>query len=157
MLQKEPERTTIQSTAEEHKRQEYMSKHSSVTARKQHFQSNLSLKFQRKPFTKSSISDHFWPPFGPLDPFWEGSGSQRETERILDTILLDFWWIWGALGYPFGSLLAEKPLRMTSRALFLRFWKSSSKNTEICMISDSLQPSRLSSRAREGSIFTIYP
>ena len=80
MLQKEPKRTTIQSTAEEHKRQEYMSKHSSVTARKKHFQSNLSLKFQRKPFTKSSISDHFWPPFGPLDPFWEGSGSQRETE-----------------------------------------------------------------------------
>ena len=106
MLQKEPERTTIQSTAEEHKRQEYMSKHSSVTARKKHFQSNLSLKFEREPLTKSSISDHFWPPFGPLDPFWEGSGSQRETERILDTIftrlLVDLGSPWVSLWIPFG-------------------------------------------------------
>ena len=62
--------------------------------------------------------DNFWQPFGALDPFWEGSGSQRETERILDTILLDFWWIWGALGYPFGSLLAEQPSKITSRAPF---------------------------------------
>ena len=67
-------------TAEEHKRQEHMSKHSSVTARNKHFQNNISLKIQRKPVTKSSISDHFGAPFGPLDPFRERSGSQRETE-----------------------------------------------------------------------------
>ena len=44
-LQKEPERTTIQLTAEEHNRQEYMTKHSSATARNQHFQNNPPLKF----------------------------------------------------------------------------------------------------------------
>ena len=38
-------RSTIQWTAEEHKRQEYMSKHSSATARNQHFQNNPPLKF----------------------------------------------------------------------------------------------------------------
>ena len=42
---KKPERTTIQLTAEEHKRQEYMSKHSSATARNEHFQCTSSLKF----------------------------------------------------------------------------------------------------------------
>ncbi len=32
-------------TAEEHEKQEYISKHSSVTARNKHFQNNMSLKF----------------------------------------------------------------------------------------------------------------
>ena len=103
-------------TAEEHKRQEHMSKHSSVTARKKHFQSNLSLKFQREPLTKLSISDHFWPPFGPLDALWEGSGSQRETEWILDTVftrlLMDFGNPWVPLWTPF----ARKTTKNTSRA-----------------------------------------
>ena len=90
MLQKEPEGTTIQSTAEEHKRQEHMSKHSSVTARKKHFQSNLSLKFQREPLTKSSISDHFWPPFGPLDPFWEDLAAKGKPNEFWTPFLLDF-------------------------------------------------------------------
>ena len=99
-------------TAEEHNRQEYMSKQSSVTARNKHFQNNLSLKFQRKPFTKSSIFDHFGAPFGPLDPFWERSGSQRETERILDTIftrlLMDFGSPWPPLGITFRRKTAPK-------------------------------------------------
>ena len=111
MLQKEPERTTIQSTAEEHKRQEYMSKHSSVTARKKHFQSNLSLKFQRKPITKSSIFDHFWVPFGPLDPFWEGSGSQRETKRILDTISTQLFMDLGSHWLPLWTPFARKTVK----------------------------------------------
>ena len=102
--------------------------------------------------------DHFWQPFGALDPFWEGSGSQGKPSEFWTPFLLDFWLIWGALGYPFGSLLARKNVKNDIRGTcFLRFWKSSSKNIEMCMISDPLQPSRLSSRVAESSVFTIYP
>ena len=95
-----------------------------------------------------------------LDP-WTPSGrdlaAKGKPSEFWTPFLLDFWWIWGTLGYPFGSLLAENRQKWHLGHFFLRFWKRSSENTEICMISDSLQPSRLSSRVGESSIFTIYP
>ena len=69
---------------------------------------------------KSLTFDHFWPPFGPLDPLWEGSGSQRETKRILETtfiiLLMDF----GNPRAPHWGPLLEKLEKTTSKTLFSR-------------------------------------
>ena len=83
MLQKELERTTMQLTAEEHKRQEYISMHSSATARSQHFQSNLSLKFQRN----LSQNRRFPITFGHLLDPWTPSGRDLAAKGKPD----EFW------------------------------------------------------------------
>ena len=66
--------------------------------------------------------DHFWQPFGALDPFWEGSGSQRETEWILDTIftrlLVDLGNPWVPLWIPFDRKKVKKYIQGTF------FWDS---------------------------------
>ena len=56
-----------------------------------------------------------------LDP-WTPSGrdlaAKGKPSEFWTPFLLDFWWIWGTLGYPFGSILAGKPSKNISRAPF---------------------------------------
>ena len=71
-----------------------------------------------------------------LDP-WTPSGrhlaAKAKPNEFWTPFLLVFWWIWGTLGYPFGSLLAENREKLYLGHLFFRFLKGSPKNTEKCV------------------------
>ena len=115
MLLKKPESNTIQLTAEEHKRRAYMSKHSSATVRNQQFHTICHWIS-----TETSSHNHrFLRPFGYLLDPWTPSGrdlaAKWKPSEFWTTFLFDFWWIWEALGHPFGLLSAEKLQTMTSR------------------------------------------
>ena len=61
--------------------------------------------------------------FGHLLHPWTPSGrhlaAKAKPSEFWTPFLLDFWSIWETLGYPFGSILAEKPSKITSRAPFV--------------------------------------
>ena len=74
--------------------------------------------------SKENLSQNRWfsMTFGHLLDPWTPSGrdlaAKGKPNEFWTPFLLDFWWIWGALGHPFGPPLAEKLQKMTSGAPF---------------------------------------
>ena len=101
-----------------------------------------------------SLLATFWTPGPLLGGIWQPKGNRANSGHHFYSTFDGFG---EPLGIPLDPFWKNNCKKLHLGCLFLRFWKRSSKNTEICVISDPLQPSRLSSRAGESSILTIYP